>query len=332
MRAAVLSEFGLPARIGILEAAVPEPSVGDVAVQVEYTALSFPDLMVIEGTYQSLPELPFVPGTEFVGVVVSVGEGASRFDIGTRVAGRLTSGAFQEVLVIHEDRIAAVPDGVDPRDAVSMPISALTAHHALHHRAHVTSDDVVLITGANGIVGTAAVQIAADLGCRVIASVRRPEAVHDAVGKFADHVVSADPDELRTVVRELTGGKGVDVVIEAVGSPVFDAALRSLAWQGRLVVVGFAGGSIPSPKAGLLLVKNVSVSGIQITDYWARRTEQARTGLVALFDAAARGRMAMWPADVFAADQVAEAIDAVRERRAHRAVLDWTRTDGRRAR
>ena len=321
MRAAVLNGFGLPAAFELQDLDGALPGDGEAAVAVEYAAVNFPDVMVIEGTYQALPELPFVPGTEFVGRVTHVGPSVSDLEVGQRVVGRQAGGVYQEVIIARAAILVTVPESVDPKDAASVPLSALTAHHALRHRARLAPDDVVLVTGATGVLGATAVQVAAALGCRVFASARSPESVPDVVRAVADQIVPATPYELRASLRNLTGGSGVDVVVETVGDPVFAAALRSMAWEGRMAVVGFAGGTIPAPKAGLVLVKNIEVSGMQITDYWKRKPDQARAGVAELLDLMASGQLKMRAPTVFSLDHVGEAIDAVRSRTAYRALL-----------
>lgn len=267
MKAVVVERFGAPEELAVREVDAPFPGRGEVLIEVRAAALNFPDLLVVNGTYQILPDLPFSPGKEVAGVVAAVGEGVERVAVGDRVAAQLEYGGYAEQVVVPESLAVRMPDGVDFDVAATTGLVYATAHYALCRRAAMQAGETVLVTGATGGVGTAAVQLAKQWGATVIATASGEKAAEVLRAQGADHVIEPDPASLRQRVRELTDNRGVDVAVEALGGDVFGQVLRSMAWEGRLVVVGFASGDVPTLKAGHVLVKNIAVTGLQVSDY-----------------------------------------------------------------
>jgi NADPH2:quinone reductase len=263
---------------------------GQVVVDVKAAAVNFPDLLVVTGRYQTIPPLPFAPGKDAAGIVRTVGSGVKRVKPGDHVLLHVEYGAFATQALAREDQCLPLPPGMGFVDAVALGLAAQTAWFALLERGAFEPGDRVLVTGASGAVGQAAVQIASALGGTVIAAAGNVERAKAVLGETRCSIVDLSAPDLRNSLRDqvhvATGGQGVDVVIETLGGDAFDAALRATAWCGRIVTVGFASGRIPEIKAGHLLVKNISVLGLQWTDYRDRqplRVERAHAALAALW-------------------------------------------------
>ncbi len=277
MRALVLKEIGRIDHLSPEEIQEPTPGDNEVLIETRAIGLNFPDLLVIEGKYQVLPPLPFSPGKELAGVVKSTGAQVSHLKPGARAMALVEYGACAERVVAPATNCYPVPDSISFSDAAAMGVMYQTAHYALFERGRWQPREWVLVNGASGTVGIAALQLAKAHGAKVIAGVRGDAQARLALHQGADHLVRLDwPDlknSLRDQVREITNGHGADVIIDPVGGDVFDASLRALAWCGRLVVVGFMSGRIPEIKANYLLVKNITVTGLQISDYRDRDPE-----------------------------------------------------------
>jgi NADPH2:quinone reductase len=270
---------------------IPDPIPGEreVIVEARSIGVNYPDLLVIEGKYQTLPPRPFTPGKEMAGVVRAVGAGVTSCKPGDRVMALVEHGAYAEQVRAPENQVFVLPDSMPFPDAAALGLAYQTAHFALLDRGQYRPGETVLVTGATGGVGLAALQVAKALGATVLAAVSGPHRAALARANGADDVIDLSaPDlreSLRTQVYAVTGKRGVDVVIELLGGDVFDAAIRALAWRGRMVVVGFASGRIPEVKANYLLVKNIAVSGLQVSDYrdrapaWMRRVQADLFGL-----------------------------------------------------
>jgi NADPH2:quinone reductase len=256
-----------PGAVGIAD--VPEPTGDDdhVVVDVHAAGVAFPDVLQTRGRYQIKPELPFIPGTEIAGVVHSAPAG-SGFSPGDRVAAFPGLGGFAERAAVETDQVFPLPAGVTLVEGAGLPMNALTVHFALAHRCRPAPGETVLVHGAAGGVGTAAVQFAHALGNRVIAVASTREKQEIALRAGADDAIGVDG--FLDAVRELTGGRGVDIVVDPVGGDRFTDSLRCLASDGRLLVVGFTGGEIPTVKVNRLLLNNISVVGVGWGAYWTR--------------------------------------------------------------
>ncbi|UDM51984.1 NADPH:quinone oxidoreductase family protein [Cupriavidus sp. MP-37] len=278
MKAIVIQEFNAPDAVTVGDLPDPQVGDGDVLVEVRAAAVNYPDVLVVQGKYQILPQRPFAPGKDAAGVVRAVGANVTHVQPGDRVVAQLEYGAFAELVSVPADSCFRIPDAMPFEDAAAMGLVYQTAYFALVERGGFRAGETVLVTGAAGGVGSAAIQIVKGLGGIALAGVSGAEHAQAARQLGADAVIDLSlPDlreSLRDQVRNATACHGADVVLDTLGGDVFDAALRAIAWCGRAVVIGFAAGSIPEIKANYLLVKNIAVSGLQWSDYRDRQPEK----------------------------------------------------------
>ena len=314
MRAVVVEEFGPPEMMVVRDVVEPTPSPGEVLIRVAAAALNYPDVLVVSGSYQTLPERPFSPGKEIAGVVSALGAGVTRFAVGDRVAAQLEHGGYAERIAVAEDLVVPVPGGVGLDVAATAGLVCATAHYALRRRAALAPGETVLVTGATGGVGTAAVQLAKAWGATVIATADDAVRADVLRSQGADHVIAPDPATLRDEVRALTHGRGVDVAIEALGGVIFTQTLRSMAWEGRLVVVGFATGDVPTLKVGHVLVKNIAVTGLQVSDYRDRAPREFSAVISEVLELVAEGRLNMPIAARFPLEETPRALGMLASR------------------
>ncbi len=254
----VLQSVG-PSGVQVVDAPEPVPDAGQVLVQVRALGMSWPDLLLSRGEYQLRPEPPFQLGVDFAGVVVQAPDG-SGFAAGDRVACCLPYGGGADLVALDPGSVFPLPDGLSFEQGAALPMNYLTAQFALETRAHVRAGETVLVHGAAGGVGTACLQVARGYGARTVAVVSTEEKAAFVRALGADHAVLVDG--FLGAVKELTGGRGVDVVVDVVGGDLMTDSLRSLAPEGRLLVVGFTGGTIPQVKVNRLLLNNIDVRGV----------------------------------------------------------------------
>ncbi len=292
MRAVVCRELSGPQSLNVEEDPDPKPGPGEVAIDVAAAGVNFADTLMVTGKYQEKPELPFTPGLELAGRVTALGAGVTGVAPGDRVIGLVDRGAFAEVALVRADEVYPIPDSMDFDVAAGFPITYGTAHGALVWRAELKPGETLLVHGAAGGVGLAAVDVGKALGAEVIATAGGPEKLEIARAHGADHLVDYRSEDIRERVKALTGGRGADVVFDPVGGEVFMASLRAVAWGGRLLVIGFAAGKVPEIPANLLLVKNLAVLGL----YWGAYRQKAPALLRAQFETLtgwyAEGRLA----------------------------------------
>jgi NADPH2:quinone reductase len=283
MRAAVCPAYGAPDVVRIDEQPSPEVSPGHVRVKVAAAAVNFPDVLLIANEYQISVPPPFVPGSEFAGVIVETGDGADGFGVGDRVTGTGLYGAFAEEVMVPAAALSRIPDGVDERTAAAFGVAYRTAYHALRSMARVQEGDKLVVLGAGGGVGLAAVQLGVQLGVSVTAVASSTEKLDVAAGYGAKHLVDHKSGDLRAALRGALPC-GANVIIDPVGGELSEPALRSLGRGGRFVTVGFASGVIPRIPLNLVLVKGVHVLGFQFQDVppdeFARNEEELREHLV----------------------------------------------------
>lgn len=327
MKAVRVHAFGPPETHRVEDCATPCCGAGEVLIEVHAAAVNFPDLLLIAGKYQKLPALPFTPGTDAAGVIRAVGSGVRHLQVGERVLAHLDHGAYASQVVAPATWVHRMPEAMPFTDAAAMGLVYQTAYFALLERGAYRPGETVLVTGAAGGVGLAAVQIAKSQRATVIAGVAKPAQAEAVRAAGADHVIELLPDglheRLREQVQAVTCGRGADIVVDTVGGDVFDAALRALAWCGRAVVVGFAGGRIAQIKANYLLVKNIAVSGLQWTDYRDRCPERVDLVQRHLFDLYSGGALRPRVDAVLPLACFAEAMSRVGEgRKIGRLVLD----------
>ena len=295
MLAVVVNEINKLSSIEVREIDPPQPESNQVLIESVAAGLNFPDLLQIRGKYQIVPATPFVPGKEAAGVVIAVGTDVEHIQPGNRVLVEVDYGAFAEQVTADEQRTFVLPDEMAMPTAAAMGLVYQTAYIALTERASLRAGETVLVTGASGGIGLATVQLAKAFGATVLAATSDPTKFDAVRYAGADHVIdlSMTPlsDKLRDQVYTATGGKGVDVVLDVVGGQAFDASLRSLAFGGRIVVLGFTSAEIPNIKSNYLLLKNLSAVGMTINGYFAKRPEIVNAAQVAIFDLWRQGKV-----------------------------------------
>jgi len=319
MKALLVKQFGALDTLVLEECPGPRPGAGEVLIDIRAAGVNFPDLLVIQGKYQILPPLPFSPGKECAGVVNAVGPGVVQFKRGDRVVAQIEYGAYAQQVVTKAANCHVIPVRMSFPEAAAMGLAYMTAHFALVERAALKAGETVLVTGAAGGVGLATVQVAKALGATVLAAVSSQDKAAAARAGGADHIIDTSVPNLREALRgqvhAAVGKRGVDVVIDSVGGDVFDACLRAIAWCGRLVVVGFADGRIPEIKAGHILVKNISVIGLQFSDYRDREPEKCRAAREQLFELYGAGKLKPHVMATFPLARYMEALALVRDRK-----------------
>ncbi len=321
MKAVVVREYAPFDQISVGDLPDPAPGTGEVVIDVKAAEVNYPDILVIGGQYQIKPPLPFAPGKAAAGVVSAVGEGVTLLAVGDRVSAQVEYGAYAQKLRAPAINVYPMPDGIDFAQGAALGLVYQTAHFALIERARMQPGERVLVLGASGGIGVASVQLAKALGAgTVIAGVLGAGNAEIARQCGADTVIDLGAidlrDGLREAVREATGGHGADVVIDPVGGAVNAAALRAMAWRGRMVIIGFAAGEIPTIKANYLLVKNIEVSGLQWSDYRDRTPDWVRRVQSEIFDLAVAGKLNPVISRRFPLDGFKEALALLRDGKA----------------
>ena len=320
MRAIEISQFGPIESATLVDREDPTPRPNEVVVTVHAAPVNFVDLLVVSGGYQFLPKLPFTPGKGPAGVVSAVGSLVDSLRVGDRVLAMAEQGGYAEKVSVAADQCYRLPPGLSFIQAAAMALAFDTAWCALRDRGRVQPGETVLVLGASGAVGLAAVQLAKAMGAKVLAGIARMEksAIVQRVGADAmiDLSVADLRENLREQVHRFTAGRGADVVLDPLGGDVFDAALRAVAWCGRLVVIGFAAGRIPTVKINYLLLKNIEISGLQISDYRKRRPDMMAACYAELFNWYASGKLVAFEVQTYPLERAVEAMAAVRDRRA----------------
>lgn len=270
MRALTCTAFDEPETLTVTEQPTPGPGPGEVLIRVQAASVNYPDALMVQGKYQVRPPLPFTPGAEAAGTVEAVGEGVTHLKVGQRVAAFTGTGAFATHLIAPATATLPLPDDLDLNVAATLPLAYGTAMHALIDRGQLKAGETLLVLGAAGGVGLAAVMIGKALGARVIAAASTREKLDLARAHGADEVINYTDTDLKAAVAELTGKKGVDVILDPVGDRWAESAFRAVAWGGRYLVIGFAGGEIPRLPLNLPLLKGASIVGVFWGEY-ARR-------------------------------------------------------------
>ena len=318
MRAIVVDEFGGPEQLGIAEIAEPVPGPGEVLVAVHAVPVNYVDLLVVSGTYQFLPARPFIPGKGPAGVVVACGPGVAALQVGDRVLAMAEQGGYAEAVAASAEQCYRLPAGMSFAEAASLSLVYDTAWFALRERGRLRVGETVLVLGASGGVGYAAIQLARAMGARVLAGIARVERAAAARAAGAEAVIDLSRanlhDSLREQVYAATDGSGADLILDPLGGEVFSAALRALAWCGRLVVIGFAAGTIPTIRTNYLLLKNIEVSGLQVSDYRKRRPEHVAAAFNEIFSLFEQQKIRPAPVTEFALEQAGAALAALRDR------------------
>jgi NADPH:quinone reductase len=262
MKAVVCKAWGLPDTLVVEELPDPIPGPGQVALDVMAAGVNFPDVLIIQGKYQFKPELPFTPGSELSGVVRAVGDGVTAFKAGDKVIAFTAQGAFAQQIVVPVHALMPMPPGMDFDTAAAITLTYGTSHHAVVDRAALKEGETMLVLGAAGGVGLAAIEIGKALGARVIAAASSDEKLAVCRAHGADATINYSAEDLREAIKAATDGKGPDVIYDPVGGIYAEPAFRSIGWRGRYLVVGFANGEIPKLPLNLTLLKGASLMGV----------------------------------------------------------------------
>lgn len=293
MRAVVCEALAADySRVALKELPTPEPGPGEVRVRVEAASLNFPDLLMLKGEYQFKPEPPFTVGMDLCGVVDAAGEGVT-ISIGTRVAGGAKTGAFADYAICPASNLHPVPDSLASAQAAAYPAAYVTAHVSLVARGQIQPGETLLVHGASGGVGMATLDVGRLLGAKVIATTASPEKAQALQRAGADHVIvlgSKTGDTFREQVKALTDSKGADVIFDPVGGDVFDESTRCITFNGRLLVIGFAGGRIASVNTNIPLIKGFSVVGVRAGEYCRQFPDRGRVIRDEIWKWAAEGK------------------------------------------
>jgi NADPH2:quinone reductase len=291
MKAIVCKAWGLPDTLTVEDLPDLEAAPGQVVIDVKAAAVNFPDVLIIQGKYQYKPELPFTPGNEVAGVVRAVGDGVSAFKPGDRVIAFSAHGGFAEQLTVPAHALMPMPPGMDFDTAAAITLTYGTSHHAVVDRAALQAGETMLVLGAAGGVGLAAIEIGKALGARVIAAASSDEKLAVCKAHGADVLINYSTEDLRAAVKAATGGKGPDVVYDPVGGDYTEAAFRAIAWRGRYLVVGFANGEIPKLPLNLALLKGASLVGVFWGEFAKREPQANLAGMRQLLGWLAEGKI-----------------------------------------
>ncbi|WP_165680318.1 NADPH:quinone oxidoreductase family protein [Metapseudomonas otitidis] len=316
MKAVLCKAFGPAETLVLEEVSSPEPKKNEVLIDVHAAGVNFPDTLIIEGKYQFKPPFPFSPGGEAAGTVAAVGEKITHLKPGDRVMALTGWGSFAEQVAVPGYNVMPIPKGIDFNSAAAFGMTYGTSMHALNQRANLQPGETLLVLGASGGVGLAAVEIGKAMGARVIAAASSDEKVDVAKAAGADLLINYSTNSLKEKVKELTGGQGADVIYDPVGGDLFDEAIRSIAWNGRLLVVGFASGRIPELPVNLALLKGAAVVGVFWGSFAQRQPQDNLANFQQLFAWHAEGKLKPLVSQTFPLERAAEAINALGQRKA----------------
>lgn len=321
MKAVLCREHGPPESLVVADLPDPEAAEGQVVIDVRACGVNFPDVLVIENKYQFKPPLPFSPGAEVAGIVSECGAGVKGFAIGDRVLGSCGMGGFVERIAVPERAAIKIPDAMSFDEAAAFLMTYGTSHYALADRGALKAGETLLVLGAAGGVGLAAVELGKTLGARVIAAASSPEKLAVCSDHGADEVIDYEKEDLRKRIKELTDGHGVDVLYDPVGGDYAEPALRSMAWGGRYLVIGFASGEIPRLPLNLTLLKGCSIVGVFWGSFTARDPKRHLQYVAELMQLYEAGKLRPHISARYSFDEVALALRDLSERRARGKIL-----------
>jgi NADPH2:quinone reductase len=316
MKAVLCKQHGLPDTLVVEEIPSPKAGAKQVVITVKACGVNFPDTLIIQNKYQFKPELPFSPGGEVAGIIKEVGEGVSHLNVGDTVIAMTGWGGFAEEVLTDASRVFPVPPVFDFKTAATFAYVFGTSYHALKDRAQLKEGETVLVLGASGGVGLAAVQLAKVMGAKVIAAASTAEKLAVCSQYGADAIVNYTDDNWREQVKVLTEGKGVDVVYDAVGGHYAEPALRSMAWNGRYLVVGFAAGDIPKIPLNLPLLKGCAVVGVFWGEFATRQKKDNQANMMQLFGWLMQGKIKPHISAQYPLEQATQALNDLLERKA----------------
>jgi NADPH2:quinone reductase len=315
MRAVFCKQFGEPDSLVLEEVPPLVLRPGTARVAVHAAGVNFADTLMVAGTYQEKPPFPFIPGFEIGGEVLEVAPDVAAVKPGDRVMGTLSQGGYADEAVVPVEDLTPIPEAMNYAVAAAFPVAYGTSYGALAWRARLQPGETLLVHGAAGGVGITAVEIGKAMGASVIATAGSAEKLAIAKRHGADHLIDYSSEDIRERVRALTAGRGVDVVYDPVGGDAFDASLRSIAWEGRIIVIGFAGGRVPQIPANLVLVKNCDIIGFYWGSYRKHKPVLVRDSYRQLFGWFTEGKLTPHVSERFDLADVAKAFDALRGRR-----------------
>ena len=316
MKAMLCEKFGPPKDLVLKEVADLIPLAGQVRIATEACGVNFPDTLIIENKYQFKPDLPFAPGGEVTGIVDAVGDGVSQDLLGQPVMCMTLSGGFAEQTLCKAEDLIARPSSMPSTVAAGFTMTYGTSMHALKQRAQLQAGETLLVLGAGGGVGLAAVEIGKQMNATVIAAASSAEKLNAAKNAGADHLIDYSQQDLRSALKEIVGEKGVDVVYDPVGGDMFEAALRSTAWGGRVLVVGFASGEIPKVPVNLALLKGCSIVGVFWGAFRLNYTKEDNENFEQLFAWYEDGKLKPYASKIYALEAAAQALNDLKNRKA----------------
>lgn len=316
MKALLCKAFGPADTLVLEDIASPSIKKNEILLDVHAAGVNFPDTLIIEGKYQFKPPFPFSPGGEAAGTVAAVGEKVTHLKVGDRVMALTGWGSFAEQVAVPAYNVLPMPPAMDFNTAAAFSMTYGTSMHALKQRANLQPGETLLVLGASGGVGLAAVEIGKAMGARVIAAASSAEKLEVAKNAGADELINYNETNLKDEIKRLTNGNGVDVIYDPVGGDLFDQAIRSIAWNGRLLVVGFASGRIPELPTNLALLKGASVIGVFWGSFAQRQPEDNVANFEQLFGWYAQGKLKPLVSKVYPLEEAGQAIDSLGERRA----------------
>jgi NADPH2:quinone reductase len=315
MKAILCTRFGTPDDLEIGDIAPPVAAAGEVVVRVASAALNFFDTLIIAGKYQTKPAMPFSPAAEFAGVVESLGPGASGVKVGDRVLGYLGYGAARERVVVTAHKLVPIPEALDFDRAAGLCVTYGTTLHALKDRGRLQSCEALAVLGASGGTGLAAVELGKVMGARVIACASSDDKLAFAKQHGADDGINYASEDLKEALRRITGGRGADVIYDPVGGGYAEQALRSIAWQGRFLVVGFAAGEIPKIPLNLALLKGCDIVGVFWGSFIERNPDGHRANTMQILDWVAAGKLSAHVQAAYPLGDAAAALKALAARK-----------------
>ncbi|MGB1402827.1 MAG: NADPH:quinone oxidoreductase family protein [Porticoccaceae bacterium] len=321
MKALMCNEFGSPDSLILAETEAPTPAKGEVLIDIKAAGVNFPDILTVQGKYQFKPELPFIPGAEVCGIVTTIGEGVTSRKVGDKVFATLQVGAFSEQCVVNEHATVALGATMSFEQGAGFAITYGTSYYALKQRANIQPGETLLVLGAAGGVGIATIQIAKAMGANVIAAASSEEKLDFACEAGADLRINYSTENLKDRVKELTGGKGADVIYDPVGGDLSEQAFRSIAWDGRFLVIGFASGPIPAIPLNLALLKGASMIGVFWGAWAARSPRESRDNFDELIAMVDSGKFSPLVTEVYPLDDFKAAFASISERRAKGKVI-----------
>ncbi|PYR10438.1 MAG: NADPH:quinone oxidoreductase [Acidobacteria bacterium] len=328
MKAVLCRTYGPPESLVVEEVPSPLPRQGEAVISVKAAGVNFPDVLIIQNKYQVKPPLPFSPGSEAAGVVKAIGDGVDHVTIGDRVMAITGYGAFAEEIAVDAARLLPIPDGMDFTTAAAFGLTYATSDHALRDRGELKAGETLLVLGAAGGVGIAAVEIGKALGARVIACASSPTKLAVCRAHGADETIDYATEDMRERIKALTGGRGPDVIYDPVGGPYTEPALRSIAWRGRLLVVGFAAGEIPRIPLNLTLLKGCSIVGVYWGEFSRREPQRFAESIRQLARWFADGRLKPHISSTFPLERASDALELMAERKVEgKVVLTVDRRD-----